>query len=332
MDSTSSPQFYQCKYGRVRLLAVDNYPDWSTTLTNFLKADRTWKIVQGIETQPTPPTPQSGPSSRVRSRQEPQNEAENVAAQATYEEKQEDYESRAAKACSMILSSVSPSYQQFIYAMTDPKQMWTTLKTQLDSMNANAGPYILRAQFFREKHISGLVSAFFAKLMQYQTRLGSTDFKLQDIDLISHVLSYGTLPQKFESTVEVLRLQPNTSWSALTQILINKEVQMNTLSEKPTTTTTTTTALVSNSKSRRNQGQGRKPKHSRRKRSSQSRNQESSDNSDSDDNPKAGSKSKSKDKDSSMQCYYCCKPGHRITECKLQERARKLRNYYPKDS
>ena len=63
-------------------------------------------------------------------------------------------------------------------------------------MNANAGPYILRAQFFRERHTSGPVSAFFAKLMQYQTRLGSTDFKIQDIDLISHVLSYGILPQK----------------------------------------------------------------------------------------------------------------------------------------
>ena len=79
----------------------------------------------------------------------------------------------------MILSSVSSSFQQFIYAMTDPKQMWATLKTQLDSMNANAGPYILRAQFFREKHSgTGPVSAFFAKLIQYQTRLGSTDFKI----------------------------------------------------------------------------------------------------------------------------------------------------------
>jgi hypothetical protein len=110
MDSTSSPQFYQCKYGRVRLLAVDNYPDWSTTLTNFLKADRTWKIVQGIETLPTQPAAQSGLSLRVRSRQEPQNEAENVVAQATYEEKQDDYKSRAAKACSIILSLVSSSF------------------------------------------------------------------------------------------------------------------------------------------------------------------------------------------------------------------------------
>ena len=147
LDSTSSsPQFYQCKYGRVRLLAVDNYPDWSTTLTNFLKADRTWKIVLGIEKPPTPPVPvpQSGPSSRAR-RQEPQDEAEITAAQEAYEEKQEEYESRSAKACSMILSSVSPSFQQFIYAMTNPKQMWATLKTQLDFINANARPYILQA-------------------------------------------------------------------------------------------------------------------------------------------------------------------------------------------
>lgn len=318
MDSTPSPQFYQCKYGRVRLLAVENYPDWSTSLTNFLKADRTWKIVQGIETPPTPPAPQAGPS-RARGRSETQDEAF-AAAHESYNEKQEDYESRSAKACSMILSSVSSSFQQFIYAMTDPRQMWTTLKTQLDSMNANAGPYILRAQFFREKYTTGPISAFFAKLMQYQTRLSSTDFKIQDIDLISHILSYGTLPPRFDSTAEVLRLQPNTNWSALTQILINKEIQMNTLSENPNITTTSS-AMVSNSNFRRNQGQNRK--HSK-KRSYGSRNQENSDDSDS-DNPRKPS-SKSKDKDNSVQCYYCCKRGHKVPDCKLRNRANKIRN------
>ena len=107
----------------------------------------------------------------------------------------------------MILSSVSSPFQQFIYAMTDPKQMWTTLKTQLDFINANAGPYILQAQFYKEKHTGTRpISAFFAKLMQYQTRLASMDFKIQDIDLISHILLYSTLPTKFESTVKVLWL------------------------------------------------------------------------------------------------------------------------------
>ena len=53
--SVSSPNFYQCKYGRVQLLTAENYTDWSTTLTNFLKADRTWKIIQEIEKVPVPP-------------------------------------------------------------------------------------------------------------------------------------------------------------------------------------------------------------------------------------------------------------------------------------
>jgi len=32
-------------------------------------------------------------------------------------------------------------------------------------MNANAGLYILQAQFFQEKHSKGPISAFFAKLI-----------------------------------------------------------------------------------------------------------------------------------------------------------------------
>ena len=95
--------------------------------------------------------------------------------------------------------------------MTDPAQMWTTLKTQLDSMNSNASPFIIQSQLFKEKFDgTGPISAFFAKLVQYQTRLASTDFKIHEIDLISHVLSPNTLPSKYDSTLEVLRLQPNT--------------------------------------------------------------------------------------------------------------------------
>jgi hypothetical protein len=203
--------------------------------------------------------------------------------------------------------------------MTDPRRIWTTLKTQLDSINANAGPYILQAQFFWEKHSTGPISAFFAKLMQYQTWLLSTDFKIQDIDLISHVLSYGTLPPRFDSTIKVLRLQLNTSWSALTQILINKEIQISTIPKNPNITTTST-AMVSNSNPRRDQNQGHHQKHSK-KRTSGSWNQENSDDSDSDNTHKASSKSK----DSDTQCFYCCKRGHKLPDYKLRERAKKIR-------
>jgi hypothetical protein len=33
-----------------------------------------------------------------------------------------------------------------------------------------------------------------------------------------------------------------------------------------------------------------------------------------------------------MQCYYCCKRGHKATECKLRERAKKLRSHQQKDT
>ena len=95
--------------------------------------------------------------------------------------------------------------------------MWKTLKEQLDTINANAGPFIFRAQFFNEKHTGdGPISAFFMKLKCYQTWLLCTTFKLPDVELISHVLSFGTLPDKFNLTLEILRLQTDLTWTALT--------------------------------------------------------------------------------------------------------------------
>jgi hypothetical protein len=129
MDSitTTSTQFYQCKYGRVSLLTADNYSEWSTTLTNFLRADRTWKIVQGLEVAPTPPNPREPSSSSRTARgsrraQESSSEPE-TDLEKEYEEKIEEFESKAAKACSMIISSVSPSFQQFIFTLTDPARI-----------------------------------------------------------------------------------------------------------------------------------------------------------------------------------------------------------------
>jgi hypothetical protein len=129
----------------------------------------------------------------------------------------------------MIISSVSPSFQQFIFTLTDPTRMWNILKTQLDSTKANAGPFILRSQFYKEKYTestTGPISVYFARLQQYQTRLSTTIYSISDNNLISYVLSFGTLPNQFEPTLEFLRLQfPTITWSTLTQMLINKEIQ-----------------------------------------------------------------------------------------------------------
>ena len=133
----SSPTFYKCQYGCVELLTDHNYLMWSSVLPTLLKADGTWNIVQGTEKEPVEPRPQPP---RGRARIEPlDNEA-----QAQYAKDLASYESKAAKACAMIFSSVSPTFQQFIYALTDPELMWTTLKTQLDSMSSSASPFIIQ--------------------------------------------------------------------------------------------------------------------------------------------------------------------------------------------
>ena len=144
----------------------------------------------------------------------------------------------------MISSSVSPSYQQFIYGLTDSIPMQKTLKEQLNTINANAGPFILHTQFFNEKHTGNSpISAFFAKLKHYQIRLVCTTFKLSDVKLISCVLSFSILPDKFNLTLEILRLQTDLTQIALIQILVNKEIQLKILSPN-TFNLTSTNALV----------------------------------------------------------------------------------------
>jgi len=107
----------------------------------------------------------------------------------------------------MINSAISPSVQHFIYGITDPAIIWTTLKSQLDSIDSNSGPYILRGQFLDTKYDSSEpIAVFFAKLRQYQGRLASTSYPLPDHELVSRVLSYRTLPLAFDSTLEILHL------------------------------------------------------------------------------------------------------------------------------
>ena len=112
----------------------------------------------------------------------------------------------------MLLSSISLEIIYFITGKTDLKDMWDTLKSKLDSMNANAGPFILRSQFYKERYTrNGPIAAFFAKLQQYQVRLLVTNFPLSDRELILHVLSLRVLPLKYNSAVEILCFQAQTT-------------------------------------------------------------------------------------------------------------------------
>ena len=331
----SSPQFYQCKYGRVQLLTTENHVDWSSTLRNFLEADDTWEIVQGIEKAPMPPELMQGSSSSrivgrrrgtASSQATNQHQEEMQADLEAYEEALEaheeglkDFKRRSARARSMILSSVSHSLQHYISGMTDPVLMWETLKKQLDTVNADAGPFIIRAQFFKEKHTGdGPLSVFFAKLSQYQFRLANTDYQLPDIDLVSHILSFGTLPSRFDPALHVLRMQGKHTWAGVTQSLINMEIQLNTLNP-PAQRSATASALTADmvrDKNRNKKSKGKGNYRGRRNGHHSSRGRDDSDESDEDKHhiKRKGGIFKSKSRNG-VQCFHCGKRVHKRLEC-----------------
>ena len=231
--SANSLQFYQCKYSQVELLNDENYPDWSDTLTFFLTADSTQKIVQGIDTAPLELLANAS-----------------ATCCAAYNKALQEFEVRSAKACAMILLSLSVTYKRYVFGKTNLKDMQDTLKGQLDSLKSNSRPFIRQDQFLNEKHTGkGPISAFFAKLQQYQTQLANTRLPITDFELMLYVLKGDTLDSRFKSIVKTLQLQLDTlTQNSLTQILINKDIQQAADVATKATATANATALLSNSR------------------------------------------------------------------------------------
>jgi hypothetical protein len=109
----------------VELLNDKNYPDWSNTLIFFLTADSTWNVVQGIDRAPLALLANA-----------------NAACRTAYNVELQEFQVRLAKACLMIISSLSISYKRYVFGKTNPKDMWDTLKEQLDSLTSNSSPFI----------------------------------------------------------------------------------------------------------------------------------------------------------------------------------------------
>src|SRR5580700_3744457 len=188
--SQNKTSFYNCQYGRVELLTDNNYVDWSSSLRTFLTADGTWKIVQGTTTIPV------------------QEQQLTAAKQKEFNESLEEFEMKQARAAAMILSAVTPVYKRFIANLTDPKQMWSTLKEKLDSMQSKVGPSAIRRRFQQEKYKEGPIAIYLSRLQEYQDRLANTSYSLTDFDLISHVTFPGNLPDKFERFLDSIDMYP----------------------------------------------------------------------------------------------------------------------------
>ena len=98
---------------------------------------------------------------------------------------------------------------------------------------------------------------------------------------MSHVLSYRVLLNKFEPTVKILRLQPNPTWTSITQTFINEEVQLSVQNLSSTTEMITgmnSTAMMRKSKKNKNDH----PKHKNNQKKWKSKHTKSSSDSQSD--------------------------------------------------
>ena len=117
--------------------------------------------------------------------------------------------------------------------------MWNTLKAQLNSMNSSVGPFLLWSEFLKSKYTGDRpILTFLTQVRKYYTQLSSTQFAITETDLMTHILMNNVLPKQFEQTVKYLWLQAaNLTWDALTQTLINEDIQSKPENPDPTSIT-----------------------------------------------------------------------------------------------
>ena len=139
--------YYTNKKGRVAILTYDTSFLWEAGIKNLLEAEKAWNIVQGTELPPARPAPAStaGPSTCAASA------AIDEVALAEYQRKLDDYEERRCNAKALIFASVHSSLQQLIAPLSDPKEMFDKLKSEVDTLEACSGAERLRSEFYNTR-------------------------------------------------------------------------------------------------------------------------------------------------------------------------------------
>lgn len=216
-NSTNATGLYRAHNGTAVILSASaNYCQWANDITILLLGDRALGIVAGTEDEPQEPQrPTIAPNNRRRSQSSVQDdETEQLKIFRKqfkdYEAKRKDYEERKFGAVRTIYGSIDWSMRAFISDLRDPKVMWDTLKDELDTASARAGPAQLRAEFHQLKPTEHMpLNEYINKLLDYQHQLAVTNDKLDDRSLLSHLLE--TLPDTFETTIETINNQPEAA-------------------------------------------------------------------------------------------------------------------------
>ena len=143
-----------------------------------------------------------------------------------YKKELKEYSGAVARACLMILSSVTDNMKRSILTMTDPQLMWKTLQSH-HRLRDDSGACTVRNQFIQEKCTSGSMATFLANLKNYQSQLQGTEYELREIDLIAHTFSPGVLPSTYATAIEYLKQDPKLDWRHLETTLYWKERKVN---------------------------------------------------------------------------------------------------------
>jgi len=149
--SSSEPTFNKSRWGDIPKLTHTNYDEWKDDMILVLSAMRAYTIVTGDDPELQP-------------------------LDFDHDDNYDDWKAEEAEAASMIRLSRSPEVRRIVKGMRNPREMWNTLETSLDTAGSYVGRQDILRQFraCRPKEDEPL-KAYFTKLSNYRTQLDHTD-------------------------------------------------------------------------------------------------------------------------------------------------------------
>ena len=228
--SSSEPAFNKSRWGDIPKLTHTNYDEWKDDMILVLSAMRAYAIVTGDDPEPQP-------------------------LDFDHDDNYDDWKAKEAEAASMIRLSCSPEVRRIVKGMRNPREMWNTLETSLDTAGSYIGRQDILRQFraCRPKEDEPL-KAYFTKLSNYRTQLDHTDDAITDRDFRTQIFT--SLPSQYAMILMVLKHR---------RPLPTPEEAMHDLLEEETTTgltkelgdASTGAALLSQRGGYRGRGRGR---------------------------------------------------------------------------
>jgi len=121
-----------------------------------------------------------------------------------HDDNYDDWKAQEAEAASMIRLSCSPEVRRIVKGKRNPREMWNTLETSLDTAGSYIGRQDILRQFraCRHKEDESLKASFF-KLSNYRTQLDHTDDAITDRDVRTQIFT--SLPSQYTMKLMVLK-------------------------------------------------------------------------------------------------------------------------------